>query len=661
MSPAFVDRRAPHVPGLLAARLTRLAMVAAALALLIAGAALNATMFVLNRNALVEDTRTQAKLVAANVVAPLIFADLGAARETLDTLEQSPRVARAELYDRSGKVFARFVRRTKAQASLASSGSPMDSGAAPASPGHRFTSDDLVLDEDVVNASTRAGMLRVVVPLAPLYSQSAVFAVATFAALALSLGLAWATTTGVRRTIAKIEQRLDDLAHRDPVTTLFNRHAAVEHLETMISEARRTGQGFSVVTLDLDDFKLINDTLGHPTGDEVLRQVAKQLIAGMRPGATVYRFGGDEFVVVCPCAEGYADPARYGDLARQALAASSVVAGQELRLGGSVGVARYPEDGVNSADLLRASDIAMYAAKAGGKNQVMVYEAGLLAHNAHLMQVETELRRAVDQGELRLHYEPIVELSTGRVHGAEALVRWQHPQRGLLQPDQFLDVAERSSLIVDLGAWVLQEATRQLAQWHSQGWPQLWVSVNVSARQLHHDVLTSQYDHALQRSGVEPPSLELELTEHTLVDDIEGHQRLLSRLRARGVVIAIDDFGTGLSSLSYLKRLPVDKLKIDRSFVKGLPQDEGSAAIVEATLAMANAFGLKVVAEGIETPEQLAVLQCLGCVFGQGYLFSRPVEAAHFERMLNQRAPQSIGHGSKLLDTVTGWPAQQGN
>lgn len=643
MSPALVDRRTPYVQGLLAARLTRLAMVAAALALFIAGAALNATMFVLNRNALVEDTRTQAKLVAANVVAPLIFTDLTAARETLDTLERSPRVARAELYDRNGNVFARYERRAKPTAAVANPGRPMEMGAVPTSPGHSFIGDALVLDEDVVNASTRAGMLRVVVPLAPLYGQSAVFAVATLAALALSLGLAWVTTTGVRRTIAKIEQRLDDLAHRDPVTKLFNRHAAVEHLETMILEARRTGRGFSVVTLDLDDFKLINDTLGHPTGDEVLRQIARQLIAGMRPGATVYRFGGDEFVVICPCAEGYADPTRYGDLVRQVLAASSVVAGHELRLGGSVGVARYPDDGATSADLLRASDIAMYAAKSGGKNQVMVYESGLLAHNAHLMQVETELRRAVDQGELRLHYQPIVELKTGLVCGAEALVRWQHPQRGLLQPDQFVDVAERSSLIVDLGAWVLQEATRQLALWHRQGWPRLWVSVNVSARQLHHDVLTSQYDQALQRSGVEPSSLELELTEHTLVDGIEGHQRLLSRLRDRGVVIAIDDFGTGLSSLSYLKRLPVDKLKIDRSFVKGLPQDEGSAAIVEATLAMAKAFGLKVVAEGIEMPEQLAVLRRLGCEFGQGYLFSRPVEAALFERLLTQPVPRSVG------------------
>jgi EAL domain-containing protein (putative c-di-GMP-specific phosphodiesterase class I) len=357
----------------------------------------------------------------------------------------------------------------------------------------------------------------------------------------------------------------------------------------------------------------------------------------MRPGARIYRFGGDEFVMVCNCAEGYADPLRYGQFAQQALATSGQVAGQTLRLGGSVGVARFPDDGADATDLLRASDIAMYAAKSRGKNQVVVFEAGLLAHNAHLMQIETELRRAIDQGELRLHYQPIVELATGRVLGAEALVRWQHPQRGLLLPGQFLDVAERSPLVVDLGGWVLQEAARQLALWQQGGWASLWVSVNVSARQLHQGVLARQYDEALQRHGCDLHRLELELTEHTLVDDIEAHRRLLSGLRDRGVVIAIDDFGTGLSSLSYLKRLPVDKLKVDRSFVMGLPHDQGSVAIVEATLAMARAFGLRVVAEGIESQEQLAMLRMLGCDLGQGYLFGRPVAPDEFEHMLRRQ------------------------
>jgi diguanylate cyclase (GGDEF)-like protein len=638
MNAAFVDHRAPHTPGLLAARLTRLALLAAALALLLAGAALNGTMFVLNRNALVEDARTQAKLISANVVAPLIFADLSATKETLDTLAQSPRVARAVLFDRNGKVFARYERRSLPGLSAAKSSSPIESNPVPETAGHRFIGQYLVLDEDVINASTRAGMLRVVVPLAPLYNQSWVFGFSTLAALVLSLGVAWVMTAGVRRDIASIEHRLDELAHRDPVTGLFNRHAALQHMDRMIAESRRTGRGFSVVTLDLDDFKLINDTLGHPTGDEVLRQISRQLIAGMLPGARVYRFGGDEFVVVCPCPEGYADPARYGQFVRLALTATSKIAGHDLRLGGSVGVARYPDDGADSADLLRASDIAMYAAKAGGKGQVVVFEPGLLAHNAQQMQLEAELRKAIEQGELRLHYQPIVELATGRVLGAEALVRWQHPQQGLLQPSYFLGVAERTPLIVDLGAWVLQEAARQLAIWHQKGWPQLWVSVNVSARQLHHDVLARQYDQAMQLYGGDPHLLELELTEHTLVDDIEGHQQLLSGLRDRGVVIAIDDFGTGLSSLSYLKHLPVDKLKVDRSFVNGLPQDEGSAAIVGATLAMARAFGLRVVAEGIETLEQLAMLQALGCDFGQGYLFSKPIEATSFERLLHQQS-----------------------
>jgi EAL domain-containing protein (putative c-di-GMP-specific phosphodiesterase class I) len=283
----------------------------------------------------------------------------------------------------------------------------------------------------------------------------------------------------------------------------------------------------------------------------------------------------------------------------------------------------------------------MYAAKGRGKNQVVVFEPGLLAHNEQQMQIESELRKALQYDELRLHYQPIVDLATGRVLGGEALVRWQHPERGLLQPGDFLDVAERSSLIVELGAWVLQEAGRQLAQWHQAGWTRLWVSVNVSARQLHQGALARQYDRALEIYGGDPHLLELELTEHTLVDDIDAHQCLLNDLRDRGVVIAIDDFGTGLSSLSYLKRLPVGKLKVDRSFVQGLPNDEGSAAIIGATLAMAHAFGLQVVAEGMETQAQFAMLRALGCDFGQGYLFSRPVDAGSFKALLERQSGEA--------------------
>jgi diguanylate cyclase len=455
-------------------------------------------------------------------------------------------------------------------------------------------------------------------------------ALALYSLVAAGLACAWVLlfTGRLRTDVQQIAETLDELAYKDCVTGLFNRHAAMAHLQEAIRTGSPSDPGLSVVTFDLDDFKLINDTLGHAVGDEVLRLVASRLQETLRPGARAYRFGGDEFVVICPCEVGFADPLRYGGMVQRALSGLTWLDGHELNLTGSVGVARYPLDGNTPQDVVRASDIAMYEAKSRGKGHMVVFAQGLRLATEHRVQLESELRRALREGEMRLTYQPIVELSTGRVLAAEALIRWQHPERGLLMPSDFIDVAERSGLIVELGGWVLEQAALQLAHWQRCGLTELHVAVNVSARQLRGGFITRQYEHAVALSQCDPTCLELELTEHTLIEDLEDSVRLLHELRRRGVTLAIDDFGTGLSSLAYLKRLPVGKLKIDRSFVAGLPQDSGDRAIVTAALSVAQAMDLTVVAEGVETPRQARCLRELGCAQAQGFLYGKPMNAS---------------------------------
>jgi diguanylate cyclase (GGDEF)-like protein len=601
----------PLPRGALGVRLTRLALAVAAVALLITGSALNLAMHLLARDGLVTEATIQARMLAANLEAPIVFRDPRAAGEVLASLDRSPGVARATVFDSDNRPLASYWRavvqedrdtgadaadeqpsterndlaagiRLPASAATAPVAAPGDSV------GHRFVGDTLVVTERIEQARREIGRVRVEVPLVPLYARAWLFGGITVGAALCAMLLAYLLAVGMRRDVDVIERRLDDLAHLDPVTSLFNRHAAREHLAVYVDEARANGEGFTVATLDLDNFKAVNDTLGHHVGDEMLRLVAQRLRQVMPPGARAYRFGGDEFVVIVPGkAEGHADvhPAR---IVRQALSGTVRVEGIEMRLGGSIGIARFPTDGAGADEVLLASDMAMYQAKAAGKNQVAVFHAGLREANEQQLRTESDLRTALRYDQLRLYYQPIIELASGNFVGAEALLRWEHPQRGLQPPAPLIAVAERSGLIVQVGGWVLQEAARQQVVWRSNGLPPWPVAVNVSARQLRGGRLLQQLDQALMRTGCRPDCLEIELTEHTLVEDVDDNIRLLERLRERGVRIAIDDFGTGLSSLSYLKRLPAAKLKIDRSFVRDLPTGRGDAAIVQAAVSMAS-------------------------------------------------------------------------
>ncbi|HEV8313259.1 MAG TPA: EAL domain-containing protein [Burkholderiaceae bacterium] len=628
--PEFTVRRTPRQR--LGARLTRAALAAAGIALIVAGGVLNGSMLLLARDNLLSETEAQARVIAGNAAAPLLFSDVKAASETLATLEGAPNVQQATLRDARGAVFSQFVRR---------GASPLEP-AAPRGEGHASKGGHLRVWLPVMQDERELGQIEFVVSLAPLYRQSAWFAGVTALAAVLALGLAYLLAVGVRRDINRTEARMDELAYLDPVTGLPNRRAASEHLRLGVAAARERGQRLAVLLLDLDDFKLINDSFGHSVGDVVLRTAAQRLQAQLPSGAMACRFGGDEFIVLCTQPPGDALPQPAAQTVLALLSAPMHVESHQIVLRCSAGMARFPDDAQDEHELLRAADAAMYHAKSLGKNGFAAYRPELHASSQHRLRLEAELRHAVQRGELRLHYQPIVELHSGTLVGAEALLRWQHPERGLVLPGEFIAVAEDCGLIVDIGGWVLDEAARQLVAWRAQGVDGFALAVNVSARQLRRGALLPQVERALVLAGAEAPRLEIEITEHTLVEDLQVNHQTLQALRERGVRVAIDDFGTGLSSLAYLKRLPLDKFKIDRSFVRELPSDPGDLAIVGAITAMSRALGLPVVAEGVETAAQREVLLRLGCDYAQGFLFGRPMPAEEFARSLRNHPAASM-------------------
>ena len=446
---------------------------------------------------------------------------------------------------------------------------------------------------------------------------------------------------GVGRDVTEVtiaERKVHELARYDSLTNLPNRNMFLGELDRTITRARRHDEKFAVCFVDLDRFKVINDTLGHDAGDELLKVMAERLGGAVREGDLVARLGGDEFVVLL---RGEFDAADLDSVAQKALAAIGepvVIHGCSFLVTGSIGVALFPADGQDAATLLRRADAAMYLAKDRGKNNVQVYTAALADTAARQFELETALRLALSRNELLLHYQPKIEIASGRMLGVEALVRWAHPTRGLVPPGDFIPLAEERGLIVPIGRWVIQAACRQIRDWRSAGLRAPSVAVNLSARQFVSDTLVEDLVHALALYGLAPPDLEVELTESVLMADPQRANEVLGQLHAMGVRISIDDFGTGYSSLSYLKRFPAHTVKIDRSFISGLPSDPDDTAITQAVIAMAHSLGLTVVAEGVETAEQLDLLRHMGCDEAQGYLLGRPMPAADLQARLEPAA-----------------------
>ncbi|MBD1861162.1 MULTISPECIES: EAL domain-containing protein [Trichocoleus] len=435
----------------------------------------------------------------------------------------------------------------------------------------------------------------------------------------------------------QVEKQLLHDAFHDVLTGLPNRALFMDRLGLSIERSKRPGNNlFAVLFLDLDRFKVINDSLGHMIGDQLLISIARRLEACLRGGDTVARLGGDEFTILLDDISDLDDATRIANRIHHALQSPFNLQGQEVFTSVSIGIA-LSETGYDwPEDLLRDADTAMYRAKSLGRACHKVFDRTMHLRAVELLHLETDLRRAIERQELRLHYQPIVSLTTGRIHGFEALIRWQHPERGLMSPAEFIPVAEETGLIVPVGLWVLREACQQAQKWQKQfstSFP-LTMSVNLSGKQFSQPDLIGQIEQILQATALDARSLKLEITESVMMENAESATKMLLRLKALGVQLHIDDFGTGYSSLSYLHRFPIDQLKIDRSFVKRLGADDESAEIVRAIVTLAHNLGIHVTAEGVETAEQLTQLRALECEYGQGYFFFQPLTEAVVEKLI---------------------------
>ncbi|SFM96420.1 diguanylate cyclase (GGDEF) domain-containing protein [Formivibrio citricus] len=448
------------------------------------------------------------------------------------------------------------------------------------------------------------------------------------------------------------EEKYRILAHRDPLTGLPNRVLFVELLEHAIQHAERNKSQFALLFLDLDNFASINESFGHSLGDQVLVEVGKRLQDLLPERDAVARIGGDEFNVILERGEGMP----WVDLLAQrmidALAAPFVLAGKNVYLGASIGIALYPADGVCAETLQSNADAALHQAKAQGRGILRFFSPEMSNRAKQRLTLEAELRHALERDELRLHYQPQVDLISGEIVGVEALVRWQHPERGMVPPGEFIPLAEESGLVVPLGNWVLREACRQIKRWNEAGLKYCQTAVNVSAVQLCRGNLVESVKEALSETGISPEQLELEITESFVMQDREQSFKSLADLKALGVRISIDDFGTGYSSLSYLQQLDVDKLKIDNSFVWDMTTSSGSASIVRAVIALGQSLGLEIVAEGVEETSQARYLRSLQCDVIQGYLISRPLPADEMTRFMTTFTPLQTPVENEAMSTL---------
>lgn len=431
--------------------------------------------------------------------------------------------------------------------------------------------------------------------------------------------------------IKNSEHELAHLAHHDPLTDLPNRLLFTDRTEQALASAQIHKRGCALLLLDLDHFKIINDSLGHNVGDQLLKLVAERLQSLFGPGVTLARLGGDEFAVLAESCPQVVQAAALAQRMLDVMKQPFIFDGHQLFVSASIGISLFPNDALSAEQLLRNADSALFKAKGVGRESYALYTEELTAHAQNRVEVASELRRALEQQELRVYYQPVHDLTGSRLVGLEALVRWQHPERGLVPPIEFIPIAERTGLIAEIDAWVMDQACRQMCQWLADGLRLSFVAVNVSSRLFARRELYEQVAQVLHDTGLDPAFLELEVTESAVMDDPEAALEQLHRLRELGLRLAIDDFGTGYSSLLRLKRLPVQKLKIDQGFVAGLPWDEDDMAIVRVVIALAKSMGMQVQAEGIEQVEQARFLLEQGCDLGQGYWFGRPMSASEID------------------------------
>ncbi|MDP2833115.1 MAG: EAL domain-containing protein [Pseudomonadota bacterium] len=437
------------------------------------------------------------------------------------------------------------------------------------------------------------------------------------------------------------QEELYFLAHYDALTHIPNRMLFTDRLGQACREALRSDREVALLFVDVDRFKQVNDSMGHAFGDELLCAIARRMQACARESDTVARLGGDEFAIVMDGVRGREDPERLALRLVESMREPIRILDREARVSLSIGIALYPSDDRDAETLLSKADAAMYEVKTNGRNGYRHYEAGLTAFSSERSSLEAELKQALANAEFILHYQPQIDIASGAVVGAEALIRWNHPRRGLLSPGSFIEIAEESGLIVPIGDWVLAEAYRQHREWMCQGLPSLRLGINISALQFQQPEFVKRVKRLLSEHGVDPAFLEFELTESMVMHKASAVLDRLHELKATGVRLALDDFGTGYSSLGYLSRFPIDRLKIDQSFVRGVDQLPVNASILRAITALARSLSLHVIAEGVETEAELAVIRECGCDESQGYLHSRPMPAERFTAWLQDGDAQS--------------------
>jgi diguanylate cyclase (GGDEF)-like protein len=440
------------------------------------------------------------------------------------------------------------------------------------------------------------------------------------------------------RGLEAANRQLRHLASHDALTALPNRLLLDDRVAQAIAQANRQGHEFGLLVVDLDRFKLINDSLGHRAGDDLLREVAQRLKSAVRAVDTTARLGGDEFVILVDGPVTRAEAIGIGKRAIDVMRPAMRLLGIDVHISPSIGIAFYPRDGVTVDALLARADAAMYSAKERGRNNVQCYAEGMTTATQDRVRLESELHEALRGGQFELHYQPKVDTATGRINSAEALIRWRHPQRGLISPKDFIGVAEECGLLDAIGEWVLCEACRQAKAWQQEGLRPMRVAVNLAPSQFRLTNLVDQIRHALESAQLDPQYLEVELTESAVMSDAEESIVILESISRMGVLVSVDDFGTGYSSMSYLRRFPIDKLKIDRCFVEEMTRRPEDASIVRAIISLAHSLHLKVIAEGVETPEQLALLTELGCDQYQGFFFSPALLSAQFVELVRKCA-----------------------